>query len=156
MNDMDPLAQLHPLREPAAVGVWPPAVGWWLLALLITLAVLGIAAWWWRRRRRNRYRTLALGQLQDLQNRYSRDGDAAQLQADVNALLKVVALQVYARGEVAALHGASWEAFLSRTCPDRPFAGRTSAHYRREPRETDAEQLCRSAAHWIQRHEVPG
>ncbi|NQY04093.1 MAG: DUF4381 family protein [Halieaceae bacterium] len=45
----DPLAALHPLREPAAIALWPPAPGWWLLALL--LMVLLIAAALWLRRR---------------------------------------------------------------------------------------------------------
>lgn len=156
MNPGDPLAQLHPLREPAAIAWWPPAPGWWLLAGLALLAVTVVLALLWQRRRRNRYRAMGLLRLQELRARFRADGNAAQCQADINALLKRVALHAYPRCEVAALHGEQWEAFLQRTGGSgQSFAGATSAHYRRDGDSPDLESLCNDAAHWIRRHEVP-
>ena len=31
MTSMDALSQLNPLREPAAINWWPPAIGWWVI-----------------------------------------------------------------------------------------------------------------------------
>lgn len=155
MNPADPLAQLHPLREPAAVAWWPPAPGWWLLTLLVVLGLGLCMGWLWRYRRRNRYRSQGMCKLQEVQARYARDGDAARCRADINALLKSVALHAYPRTDVAALHGARWEAFLERTCSaSASFAGATDAHYRRDSDAVDVEQLCRAAATWIRRHEA--
>ncbi len=46
MNPQDPLSQLHPLRDPVAIGWWPLAPGWWLLLGLMVL-VLAIAVFLW-------------------------------------------------------------------------------------------------------------
>ena len=51
MNPDDLIALLEPLREPSPVQWWPPAPGWWLLALLL---IIGAVALWrvWRERSR--------------------------------------------------------------------------------------------------------
>jgi len=156
VNPQDPLAALHPLREPAAIGWWPPAPGWWLLALLCAGALLALAVFLLRRHRRNAYRRRALAQLQALQARFARDGDGARYARETNALLKSVALRAYPRREVAAIHGERWTDFLNRHCsPGLRFeADFTQAVYRGECAHLDATQLHRAARHWIQHHRV--
>jgi hypothetical protein len=155
MNPVDPLAQLHPLREPAAVPWWPPAPGWWLLSLTLLLALAVLLAWLWRHRRRNRYRVLGLRRLEELRTRFDQEGDAVQCRADINALLKSVALHAYPRGDVAPLHGARWENFLERTSgTGMSFDGSTSVHYRRDGEASGVDHLYRAAATWIQHHEA--
>ena len=37
---MDPnsvLAQLRDIQPPEAISAWPPAIGWWLLAIIVAL-----------------------------------------------------------------------------------------------------------------------
>ena len=53
MNGQDPLAQLRDIHLPDTGGFWPPAPGWWLLALL-SLTALALAVLWWRRHLRRR------------------------------------------------------------------------------------------------------
>ncbi|HMM26605.1 MAG TPA: DUF4381 domain-containing protein, partial [Pseudoxanthomonas mexicana] len=43
---------LRDVHVPPAPSLWPPAPGWWLLAGVVVLMLLGIAAWRWHRRRR--------------------------------------------------------------------------------------------------------
>src|SRR3990167_10562255 len=39
---MTPLDQLEPLIAPAPIDWWPPAPGWWLLAVLVPLLLWGL------------------------------------------------------------------------------------------------------------------
>lgn len=153
MNPADPLAQLHPLREPAAIEWWPLAPGWWLLLVLALLTAAGLCAWLWRRYRRNRYRALGLAALRAIEDEFQRDGDAVALAAAINTLLKTVALKAYPREDVASLHGAAWADFLNNTAGESLHfdAAMASAHYR-AGETPDAAALSAQAARWIRRH----
>lgn len=156
MNPQDPLAALHPLREPGPIGWWPPAPGWWLLLGLLLLALAALAWWALRRYRANAYRRRALQQLEAIYAEFHQTGDRARCLQDVNALLKSVALHAYPRRRVAAASGAAWLAFLNDTGRGRarfePAFG--EALYRPGAATPDPEALRRAAAGWIARHEV--
>lgn len=156
MNPQDPLASLHPLREPLPIGWWPPAPGWWLLAVLLLVALLALGWYLIRRYRANAYRRRALAQLAQLGLQYQQHRDELQFLADTNALLKSVALVAYPRREVAASTGADWLAFLNTALKqDEQFpAGFVSGAYRRSGPGIDVGQMQRCAAAWIRRHEV--
>ena len=55
---MNPLDQLEPLIAPAPIGWWPPAPGWWLLAVLVPLLLWGLTRLLQRLKRR---RTASVG-----------------------------------------------------------------------------------------------
>jgi len=152
----DPLAQLHPLREPAAIGAWPPAPGWWILAGLL-LAAIGVALFlWWRHYRRQAYRRQGLARLGELRAAVDASGDTAAYAQGVNALLKAVALQRFPRKDVAAANGEQWLAFLRDSTQEQwdVPAALADAPYRPQP-DIDIQALHRGAAHWIQAHKVP-
>ena len=156
MNPTDPLAQLHPLREPALIGWWPPAPGWWLL-LALALLLLAAGAWYlYRRHRRNAYRRLGLRQLDSIQQQYGQERNTQQAVQAVNALLKGVALKAYPRREIAAVSGEAWYEFLLGSAPAGPAfdPAALSAQYRPEAGDINIEALIRAARHWISRHEV--
>ena len=156
MNPQDPLANLHPLREPVPIGWWPPAPGWWLLAALLLVAVALLAWYLIRRYRANGYRRQALAQLTQLAQQYRQQQDEQQFLADTNALLKSVALVAYPRRDVAASSGAPWLDFLNtKLKPDSQFPTEfvTGAYLKNSP-GIDADRLQRCAATWIRRHEV--
>lgn len=156
MNPQDPLAKLHPLREPALVGWWPPAPGWWLLSGLVLLCLVALIWFLLRRYRANAYRRQALAQLQQLQEAYPQQPGTAEQSARINALLKSVALRAYPRREVAATTGSAWLQFLNSKVRrgERFQSGFASAAYYRECPDLDMEQLYLAARNWIKRHEV--
>lgn len=156
MNPQDPLANLHPLREPAMIDWWPLAPGWWLLLVLALLCLVALGYFLRRRYRANAYRRRALIQLRELQRQYNADRDDTAYIAHINALLKSVALVTYPRREVAANSGAKWLEFLNGSLGGGDtfqdvFA---TAAYQRECPALDMEQVHNTARTWIKRHEV--
>ena len=111
----DPLSSLRDWHPPDAVSWWPPAPGWWLLALAI-LAVLVLAA----RAGLGRRRQTALAratrrQLETLGRELAADGDQRRYVASLSRLLRRLALARYPRARVAGLSGDAWLAFLDAT-----------------------------------------
>lgn len=124
MNGQDPLAQLRDIHLPDTGGFWPPAPGWWLLALL-SLTALALAVLWWRRRlRRNRWLKCASRELAELER--SATPEPAWF-AQVNALLKQAARQRYPERFPEALSGDAWVDFLLATAPRERIASRPIA-----------------------------
>lgn len=156
MNPQDPLAALSPLREPAGIGWWPPAPGWWLLLALGVAVILALAVFLLRRYQRNAYRRRALRQLQTLQSAHRENRDDRRFAKDLNALLKSVALLAYPARDVAARHGAAWRNFLNDSLPPAEHFSQNfdEAAYRTSPPTIDTDSLHRSAQQWIRRHKV--
>lgn len=116
MGNADPLAELRDIHLPAAIGAWPPAPGWWMLAALLLLG-LALCAWFcYRHWRRNAYRRAALAAL-------ASQRDLQQL----NRLLKRCAIARYGQAKAAALHGQAWVDFLQASCRKPPFSADSAA-----------------------------
>ncbi|GAB7532815.1 DUF4381 domain-containing protein [Pseudomonas sp. 3A(2025)] len=123
---MNPLDQLQPLIAPAPISAWPPAPGWWLLAVLLPLAGVGL----WRLRRLLRVkaplsraeqpldplRVAALVELASLPKPYDGAPAGAWLQ-QINALLKRLCRNQYPYSQSHTLNGRKWLAFLDNRCP---------------------------------------
>jgi hypothetical protein len=156
VNPQDPLAALHPLREPLPIGWWPPAPGWWLLAGLVLTALLLLAWYALRRYRANAYRRRALSRLAELAAEYQQRADPQRFLADTNALLKSTALVAYPRREVAPSSGPEWLAFLNRSLrqEDQFPEDFVSGAYHRHCPDIDTNQVVRAASSWIKRHEA--
>jgi len=157
MNGQDPLAQLHPLREPALSGWWPPAPGWWLLAGLALLILCWLFWKLYRAYRANAYRRQALAQLARIRVSYEARGDTERCLSEINALLKSVALQAFPRRQVASISGQPWIEFLNQHgAPaaqiDAPLA---TAHYTGCASEAVLEDALDKSARWIKSHRAP-
>ena len=107
----DPLAQLKDIHLPDPVGQWPPALGWWLLAVVVILLMVGIIVWLWQRHRKNAYRREALAYLDALQQRAA-EHDPVTVATQLSSLLKRVAITLFGRHQTAGLNGSDWLRFL--------------------------------------------
>ncbi len=156
MNPQDPLANLHPLRQPELIGWWPLAPGWWLLLCLIVISV-GLLIYLLRRHwRKNAYRRRALAQLDSLHAQYQSDSRDAEYLGAINALLKSVALHAYPRATVASRHGEAWRQFLNTSLPqDMQLQSEfDDAVYRDSSPQIDLTRVHRAAQHWIKKHKA--
>lgn len=151
------LNQLHDLREPPPVSMWPSTHAWWVLGAVLLL-LLAVAIWrWLRHRRANAYRREALQRLGELEPALVR-GEAGAL-AGLDELLRRTALAAFPRADVAALAGTEWAAYLDRGLKGHPGAGfqdiapsLANAPYVRRTPTFDGAGLAKLARRWIRHH----
>lgn len=116
------LEQLRDIHTPDAVSAWPPAIGWYFVAVL-ALVLMGLLVWTiitFIKARKHDYRRHALKQLQMYQKNYeqsSKDGSTSaqatmRYTRQLNELVKQVAITAYERTTVSALTGKKWQSFL--------------------------------------------
>lgn len=156
MSDaINPLAQQLaaqlPLKAehlPPEIGAWPPAPGWWLLALLVlVLVVLGWRRW---QRYRNHPVTAALKELK----RIEQDPDCADCTRQALAcsiLLRRTAISLYPRAEVAALTGQPWLDFLCETSVKRPMGHKEAQALIRASYQLGATYNTEAVLQWLRR-----
>lgn len=115
---MDPTQlALRDLHLPEPVGWWPPAIGWWLLSLLVLAGLALLLVKIWRKRQANAPRRYALRELQALEAEYLATRDPVRLGKQLSQLLRRSMLAYAARSDVAGLTGDSWLAWLDQGLP---------------------------------------
>ncbi|MCK9605493.1 MAG: DUF4381 domain-containing protein [Methylomonas sp.] len=147
---MEPLP-LKDIHLPENIGWWPPAVGWWLLPILLILLILA-GRYVYRRLTRK----TAIKRAQFLLTQLRRQpSDPRQTLTDLSALLRRTAISTDTRSAVADLRGQAWLEYLDGRFADAPFSqgvGRclADAHYRPAiPEHTDLEALFALCERWL-------
>ena len=148
----DALQGLRDIHLPAPVPLWPPAPGWWLLALLMVLLLVA-TVWLWKRHRRTAYRRAAFKELQHLQQALRQGQADTAIISELSILLRRAAISRYGRDQVASLNGKAWLEFLDRSGRTTQFSTHAQAlleaPYRRDA-STQAEPLLTLAQRWLQ------
>ncbi|MEO7149200.1 MAG: DUF4381 domain-containing protein [Rhodanobacteraceae bacterium] len=134
------------------VSWWPPAPGWWLLAMMILVLIVAIAMFWLHLRRRRHPWLTARRELDSLAACRAGDRDDVALAAGVSRLLRRIALAI--EPAAAATDGAAWQDFIERRGPgvftleqldrliDAPYRAHSSF---------DAPALLAAARKWCER-----
>ena len=122
----DPLAQLRGIHAPLEPHWWPPAPGWWLLALALMLALLWLIRRLWQRHRRKAPWRAARRELAALAEHHRQhaddpDNDGIYLR-QLSVLLRRIALSRYPAADIAALTGSDWLAWLDRQADSDEFS----------------------------------
>lgn len=154
---VQPALELRDIHLPGAPSLWPPAPGWWLLAVLVVaLLAFGIPTLL-RRRHIRLQRERLLAEFSTLQAGLARE-QSPQALANIGELLRRLALERYPRGEVAALNGGAWLRFLDATGGAGGFAdgpGRVLAdgpYRRRLAPDFDAEAFVALVRGWVEKN----
>ncbi|GAA0352037.1 hypothetical protein GCM10009092_15550 [Bowmanella denitrificans] len=151
----NPLSELKDIHLPDPVSAWPPAYGWWLLAIVAVALLIGLILVYIRAR----HKRLAVRQALDELNRL--DLSQADWPAGLNALLKRLTLSYLPRESSAALHQQQWLNLLTSLLPTKHRATFAKGYqplldglYRPNPSLDDAESYRRLTRFWI-KHALP-
>jgi hypothetical protein len=152
----DPLEQLKDIHLPPAVSWWPPAPGWWLLALLAVAGVVWLV--WYLRRRAVRpdLGREARAALQQIREAWQEHREDARLAAELSALLRRMAISLYPQTDVAGLTGEAWLRWLDAQLADDSFEKGTGrvlleSAYRPNTRLEDPEALIALVQRWLEK-----
>jgi len=145
-NDATSLDRMHDIVLPDAITWWPPAPGWYVVLAALGVLVLYLSYRGWKHWEANRYRRLALRELERVQSI-----------VEVSELLRRTALMVVPRAEVAAQTGAAWPKWLA---ANAPVAMDTQISQQLKVGAYDGstgeiEGLKQYAAGWIRQHRLP-
>lgn len=115
------LPQLKDIHLPADPSIWPLALGWWLLLVLL----LGIALWLFFAIRKythiKKHKRMLFDELTQLEKKLKLSPDK-NLLAETNILLRRLALACYPDANVASLTGSGWLQFLDESGNTKDFS----------------------------------
>lgn len=145
------LSQLQDIHSAGQPGWWPPAPGWWVLALLVFLVFAFLLKKWlaWRSVRRRRQAWVAA--LEILNREHDPAQQPREYLAGLNQLFRAVALKAFPGTACVRLQGKEWVAFIVALMPDQSddsLQVLASGPYEPLP-HFDAVALNESARSWV-------
>lgn len=149
-----------PLRDihlPPEIGMWPPALGWWILAAVLLIALYLLIRHWQRRQPKYRKQIVqpALSELQRIEQEYA--DDPAEMIRQLSILLRRSAISLHGRYKTAGLTGKDWLHFLDQQQHGEVFTQRFAAMITEQPYRPqlsgDASALATVVRDWLQQQE---
>ena len=156
MDSEELLAQLADIHLPAEVSFWPPALGWWILALLFLIAGSFATRKLYAKVEQRKACQYALAELESCLERLDESTGQKKLLRyvnDVNTVLRRVALVKFPESNPGNLVGEAWIAFIRRTgnssqLDDQLSAALSHGRFRKQI-EVDSQALNQMARSWI-------
>jgi len=151
----DLLSQLRDIHAAAPVAWWPPAPGWWVLALLALVLISWLGKRVLARHRLNRRRKQMLGWIDHLNANIDPRRDPQAYLSTLNRIFKLVALRAFPGEQCAVMNGKDWSGFVIEKMKKSASADAlevlASGPYDPAPR-FDPEQLSALTRDWIREH----
>ena len=146
-NHVPDFDDMHDIVVSDPISWWPLAPGWYVLILVLAMAVIWFGVTTFKQWKKNSYRREALRELRDISP------------TELPALIKRVALSAWSREEVATLSGDAWLQFLDRSGNTTEFtqgAGKLlldisyNPHSQINNNSPEYQQLLNLVRRWIQ------
>ena len=149
-----------PLRDihiPDAIGLWPPAIGWWILAILIPIMLYLL---WRSVRFITRKTALKSAKKQFKMLKINSDLTAQQRLINVSQLMRRTAISLETNKSVAGLTGQGWLTFLNSSLKTPVFNHDlgvllTEGLYQPQIEEDNMTQLVEACEQWLQQQKEP-
>jgi hypothetical protein len=146
------LEQLRDIHSAGQPGWWPPAPGWWVLALVALLALAQLLRVLLNRLAVRRRRRAWLNELEALNWHTDPSGHPHEFLAGLNRLFRAVAVKAFPGTACARLQGEPWVDWISALLPEQVDSSSLSAlvsgPYEPAPR-FDAVRLNELARTWV-------
>jgi hypothetical protein len=151
----DLLSQLRDIHAAAPVPWWPPAPGWWVLAILLLVLLT-----WLLRLARARYkirqrRKQMLAWVDHLNASIDPQRDPQAYLSTLNRIFKLVALRAFPGQQCAVLAGQDWADFLKEKMKNSTSADSisvlASGPYDPAP-QFDPDMISELTRLWIRQH----
>jgi len=151
----DLLSQLRDIHAAPAVSWWPPAPGWWILALLLLVALFWLGRRLLARIQVHQRRKQMLAWVDHLNTNIDPQRDPQAYLSTLNRIFKLVALRAFPGQHCAALAGQDWADFLAANMKS-PHSAESlnvlaSGPYDPAP-QFDAGTMSELTRSWIKQH----
>ena len=117
---MDSL-QLQDIHLPESASFWPLALGWWILFAMIIAITTWLIVKTIKRAKRRKHRRKILAKFKALEQKLRANPSNAAV-AEINTLLRQLAITYYPRSKVASLTGGDWLHFLDESGDTHDFS----------------------------------
>jgi len=105
---------------PGNASFWPPASGWWLLLAIIFFLSIWLFLIVQKRNRIRQKKKIVLNRLDALISKIKKNPSNETL-AEINTLLRQLAINTHSRADIASLTGIDWLEFLDKSGKTREF-----------------------------------
>ncbi len=141
MANTEPQLALVDIQEPVLNTFWPPAPGWWLLAVLVVLFMAYGFRFFWQKWQK----ALPLRQAKAELRLINRPEQSAEL----NELLKRLVHCYSPRHPVLSAPVQQWQDFLQQQLPQQSLPDLQSLLYKSAPTEGDFSAYLQFATQWL-------
>ena len=141
-NHVPDFDDMHDIVMSEPVSWWPLASGWYVLMLVLAMAIIWFGVKTFKQWKKNAYRRAALRELKSISP------------ADLPALVKRVSLCIYPREQVATLSGEAWLEFLDQSGNTQDFTQGPGRHllelsYNPNASNIPIEELTNIIRKWV-------
>ena len=154
MPNQQQTLELADIHLPASPSAWPPAPGWWITSVLIVALLAMAILKFLRFRALKRQQQYTLQALTSLEEELLKAKSTKAL-AEMNILLRRLALTYFPRKKIASLTGAEWLKFLDESGHTTNFskgAGQILAdvpYLKHIPDSADLNGLSEAVKKWV-------
>lgn len=146
MANTEPQLALADIQEPVLNTFWPPAPGWWLLALLLMVLLAYGFRYFWKKWQKTLPLRQAKAELRLIQEPHQG--------AELNELLKRLVSCYSPRHAVLSAPVKQWQDFLQQQLPQHTLPDLQTLLYRPQPPQEDFTAYLQFVTKWLSKVSV--
>jgi hypothetical protein len=108
----DLLAQLRDIHGAPAAPLWPPAPGWWVLAVIVAIGLAMLIRRAIRQHHIRQRRLQLIRFLEKIEQNVDPAADPQEYLSSLNRVFKIVALRAFPESHCALMQGREWTDFV--------------------------------------------